>query len=272
MFRPAGDGLNLAANFATLALFACSTGAPRPIDDHVVGSAAPMPPPPAPPTGPYRIQSGEFARGDVQVRVEWPDVPVEARASSGRTACGTAAAPAVAPTTTWGIPDAIVAIDADHGKAAVDPGTRVVLASCALSPRVALAGAAVVVESDSEAPAQLALARAGSASPLVAAAGSGAVAIDLPIAGHAVSVPLAGNALYELSGSAAEPAWLVTATQPYVAVTEASGQVVLRDVPIGSYAVEALVPPRGGQPVRSGHASVTVTANALAEVTVQIGR
>ena len=146
------------------------------------------------------------------------------------------------------------------------------LASCALSPRVALAGAAFVVESDSDAPAQLALARAGSASPLVATAGSGAVAIDLPIAGHAVSAPLAADALYELTGSAAEPAWLATPTQPYVAVTEANGQVVLRDVPIGNYTVEALVPPRGGQPTRTGHASVAVTANALAEVTVQIGR
>src|ERR1700733_4787888 len=91
-------------------LFACGSGAaPHPIADHVAGSAIA----PVAAKGPYRVEPGEFAKGDVQVRVEWPDVPVAARASQSRTRCGTAAAPDVAPTTTWGVPEAIVAIDAD---------------------------------------------------------------------------------------------------------------------------------------------------------------
>src|SRR5262245_34352729 len=43
--------------------------------------------------------------GDAQIRVEWADVPVAARASPGRTPCNTPRAPSVAPTTTWGVPD-----------------------------------------------------------------------------------------------------------------------------------------------------------------------
>ncbi len=264
--RARGTDVNVAW---VVALVACSSGAPRPIDDHTVGSAAIAAP--VRPLGPYRVEPAEFAKGDVQVRVEWPNVPTAARASPGRTACGTARTPAVEPTTTWAIPDAIVAIDVDHGKPAVDPAAHVVLADCALSPRVVLAGAAVVVASEVDAPAQLALTRAGSALPLVASAtGSGALTIALPVAGHGVTVPLAPDTLYALAGSAVDPAWIVTPAQPYTAVTEASGQVVLRDVPVGSYTVEALLPARGDQPARTGRTSVTVTANALAEATVEI--
>jgi hypothetical protein len=255
-------------------VFACGSGAPpHPVADHASGSAI------APAiTTAYRAEPGEFAKGDVQVRVEWPDVPTVARASAGRTRCGTAAAPAVTPTTTWGVPDAIVALDADHGKPIVDPAARVAVADCAIAPRVVVAGAAITVSSAVDHPIALSLARAGDAQPLAAgdaqplAAGSAAqaIAIELPIAGHAVVVPLAAKSLDLLGGSDVEPGWIVAAAQPYVAVTEASGQVVLRDVPAGSFTVEALVPPRAGQPARSGHATVTVTANALAEVTVEV--
>jgi hypothetical protein len=248
------------------ALFACGSGAaPHPVPDHAAGSAIV----PAIPTA-YRAEAGELAKGDVQVRVEWPDVPAAARASLGRTRCGTAAAPDVAPTTTWGVPDAIVAIDADHGKPFVDPAARVAVADCAIAPRVVVAGAAITVASEVDHPLALSLARAGDAQPLAIGPAAPAIAIELPIAGHAVVAPLAATSLELLGGSDVEPAWIVAAAQPYVAVTEASGQVVLRDVPVGSFTVEALVPPRAGQPARSGRATVAVTANALAEVTVQV--
>jgi hypothetical protein len=249
-------------------LFACGSGAaPHPTADHAAGSAIV----PTVPKGPYRAEPGEFAKGDVQVRVEWPDVPTVARASPGRTRCGTAAAPDVAPTTTWGVPDAIVAIDADHGKPPVDPAARVSVADCAIAPRVVVAGAAITVASDVDHPLALSLARAGDAQPLAAgSATAAALVIELPIAGHAVVAPLGAGTLDLLGGSDVEPAWIVAAAQPYVAITEASGQVVLRDVPVGSFTVEALVPPRAGQPARSGRATVAVTANALAEVTVQV--
>ncbi len=247
-------------------LFACGSGAPpHPVADHAPGSAVVV----AIPTA-YRADAGEFAKGDVQVRVEWPDVPTVARAAPGRTRCGTAAAPDVAPTTTWGVPDAIVAIDADHGKPLVDPAARVAVADCAIAPRVVVAGAMITVASEVDHPLVLSLARAGDAQPLATGSPASAIAIDLPIAGHAAVVPLAAKSLELLGGSDVEPAWIVAAAQPYVAITEASGQVVLRDVPVGSFTVEALVPPRAGQPARSGRATVAVTANALAEVTVQV--
>jgi hypothetical protein len=262
--------VNRCALIVLIVLAACSSGAPRSAEDHA-GSAAPPKTAPAPaPVGPYRAETAAFAKGDVQVRVEWPNVPIAARASPGRTACGTASAAAVAPTTTWGIPDAFVAIDVDRGKPLAEPTARVVLADCALSPRAVIAGASLVVASEVDQPASLTIARAGSARPLAPADGSGALPIDLPIAGHAVAVPLAADAIYTLAGSGVEPAWIVTASQPYVAVTEASGQVVLRDVPVGTFQVEALLPARAGQPARFGHASVTVAANALADVTVEL--
>lgn len=247
-------------------VFACGSGAPpHPVADHESGSAI------APAiTTAYRAEPGEFAKGDVQVRVEWPDVPTVARASAGRTRCGTAAAPAVTPTTTWGVPDAIVALDADHGKPIVDPAARITVADCAIAPRVVVAGAAITIASEVDHPIALSLAHAGDAQPLAAGSAAQAIGIELPIAGHAVVAPLAAKSLDLLGGSDVEPAWIVAAAQPYVAVTEASGQVVLRDVPAGSFTVEALVPPRAGQPARSGRATVTVTANALAEVTVEV--
>ncbi|HEY1550778.1 MAG TPA: hypothetical protein VGG28_23270 [Kofleriaceae bacterium] len=247
-------------------LFGCGSGAPpHPVADHAVGSAVA----PAIATA-YRAESGDFAKGDVQVRVEWPDAPTVARASPGRTRCGTASAPDVAPTTTWGVPDAIVAIDADRGKPIVDPAARVVVADCAIAPRVVVAGAAITVASEVDHPLALSLARAGDAQPLEVGSATPAIALDLPISGHALVAPLAAKSLDLLAGSDVEPAWIVTPAQPYVAITEASGQVVLRDVPVGSYTVEALVPPRAGQPARSGRATVAVTANALADVTVQV--
>jgi hypothetical protein len=259
---------------ALILLAACSSGAPRSAEDHAGSAAPPKTVAPPAPVGPYRAEAGAFAKGDVQVRVEWPNVPIAARASPGRTACGTASAAAVAPTTTWGIPDAFVAIDVDRGKPLAEPTARVVLADCALSPRAIVAGASLVVASEVDQPASLAIARAGSARPLAPADGSGALpvqlSIDLPIAGHAVAVPLAADAIYTLAGSDVQPAWIIAASQPYVAVTEASGQVVVRDVPVGTFQVEALLPARAGQPARLGHASVTVAANALADVTVEL--
>jgi hypothetical protein len=242
-------------------LAACSSGKPHAIEDVPAGSASFGSAALTPIShGAYRAESAEFAKGDVQVRVEWKDTPTVARASPGRTSCGTASAPAVAPTTTWGIPDAIVWIDVDHGKPVVDVTPRIVLEHCALVPRVALAGATVVVASAADAPAQLAL-----------QTGSASIPIELPVAGHSVDVPLTAGSTYELGGSAAEPAWIVAAPQPYYAITEASGQVVLRDVPVGTFAVSALVPARGGQAARSGHGTVTVAAGTLMEVTVLLG-
>jgi hypothetical protein len=260
-----------------LAIAACSSGKP-----HVVEDAKSVQPPArdaavVAPTGPYRAVSSEFAKGDVQIRVEWHDVPTVARANEGRTACGTPRAPTVAPTTTWGIPEAIVMIDVDHGKPLAEPDapeSRVVLASCALTPRVVIAGKTLHVASTASEPARLALTRMSSARPLGAAGApdASARAIQLPIAGHEVAVTLEPDSSYVLAGDPkdADAATILVPPTPYYAVTEANGQVVVRDVPVGSYPVVALLPARSGQPARMQRGMVTVVAGGLAETTVDL--
>jgi hypothetical protein len=209
-------------------------------------------------------------KGDVQIRVEWQDVPAAARSSPGRTPCGTARAGAVAPTTTWGIPDVFVVLDL--AGAPPDAVARVALDHCALVPRAIVAGKRLEIASTAEAPDLLALTRRGDLRDVSALVDGMPRPIQLPIAGHTVAVDLDVGGLYELSRAGGDSAWIVAASEPFVAVTEASGQVVLRDVPTGHYAVTAWLPPRAGQPARTGHAEATVAAGALAEVTVDLAK
>ncbi len=211
------------------------------------------------------------AIGDAQIRVEWADVPSAARASPGRTPCNTPRAPSVAPTATWGIPDAVVIVEDARADAAE---ARIVLADCALSPRVAI-GTSLVVESAVDRPASVALAkRAELAKPEAAADGGAPRVLRLPIAGHAVAVALDAGGLYELATAdkAPETAWIAAPPQAgaAVAVTDATGQVVLRGLPAGPHAVTAWLPPRAGQPARLARGTVTVAAGALAELTLRL--
>ena len=264
---------------AALACAACSgrgASKPRVEDAAVVKVAAPAP---VVPTGPYKVDA-TFDKGDVQIRVEWKDVPVEARASSGRTACGTAKAPAVAPTTTWGIPDVVVMIEVNHGKASASASasgsgstvtpSRVVLEKCALSPRVAIVEPPWIVASAMDAPAKVTIAKLGAARPLAApAAAQKAATIILPVAGHEAAAALDSNSITELR-SDDDSAIAVVAPTPYYAVTEANGQVVLKDVPVGTFDVAAWLPARAGQPSRAARGKVTVTTGGLAEVTLAL--
>ena len=65
---------------------------------------------------------------------------------------------------------------------------------------------------------------------------------------------------------------IVSATTPYVAVTEAQGQVVLRDVPVGTHPVRAWLPPRNGGEARTAAGTITVSAGTLADITLDISR
>lgn len=244
--------------------------------------------------------------GDVQLRVEWKDVPVAARASSGRTACGTPRAPAVAPTTTWGIPDVFVMIDAPakpatggaaaSGSATTGSATagsaadtratastvpseaRIALDHCALAPRVALASTTLVLASAADSPAKLALSKS-SLLPFGGTAAAGAAKpVYLPVAGHSVEATLEPRGIYHVQiandGTTfdAEDAWIVAADTPYAAISDASGQAVLRDLPVGTYTATAWLPPRAGQDAKIAHAQVTVTDGGLAEVTLDISK
>ena len=267
-----------------LGLTACSGGTaskPHVIEDARAGSSAVVAPPgtqvPSRSPGPYRVEPGTFAKGDAQIRVEWQAPPIEARASSGRTTCNTAKVPAVAPTTTWGIPDVIVMIDADHGRGfAIAEPQRLVIAQCELAPHVLVVEpmTPLIVASGSTKPERLGYATLEPARPLALppVQGSGAARahpILLPVVGHEVSLSLHPDAITAIEAQE-DVAIVVTPTQPYYAITEANGQVVLRDVPVGTFEVRALLPARGGQVARVARGTVTVIAGGLAEVTLSL--
>ncbi len=239
---------------------ACSSSKPRTAEDAKrappPGDAAVLVPTdamatPRPPTG------------DVQVRVEWTNVPPTARSSPGKTACGTARAPAVAPTTTWGIPDAVVIVDGAPGT----PGeARVRFADCALSPRIAIGGA-LVVDSAADRPTAVKVAQRGELADLRTLTAGVERSIQLPIAGHAVTAPLIVGGIYEITSERGDAAWIVAAQ---AAITDPSGVVLVRDVPPGVHAVRAWIPPRGGEPARHARGELTVVAGDLAELTLQL--
>jgi len=249
---------------ALLTLAACS-GKPRPEeathapvhdDATVLGDAG-------------RAGSDAAARpaiGDLQIRVEWPDVPVAARSSPGRTPCHTPRMPSVVPTTTWGVPDALVIVE---GAAPRTGDAHVTLENCTLLPRIA-AGGTLAITSAVDRSAKLVLRKRGAVASLGTLAAGDPVPVMLPIAGHTVTTALDPGAIYSLETDAADPEVTFIAAVPSGYVTEASGQVIIRDLAIGTHAVTAWLPPRAGQPARTGRGTATVTAGDLVELTVTL--
>ena len=248
--------------FLATALVACSSKQPPRVDD----AATVAPARDAMPVPDATAGSGSAgSSGEVAIRIEWKNVPSAMRASPGRTPCNTPRAAAVAPTTTWGVPDVLVLVE---GAPPVAHEARITLADCALSPRLAI-GTSFVLESAVDRPAKLALSRRGEASKLPAVAAGEARTILMPIAGHAVTLPLDPDGVYQLGTDGKDPelAWLVVASG---AITDASGLATIRNVPLGAHAVTAWLPPRGGQPARKATGKVTVVANDLAELTLEL--
>jgi hypothetical protein len=261
----------VAALAAVTVLGACG-GKPRPEEaarPPVVGDAAPGDAAPGDATPGDAATPGPPARGatgDLQVRVEWPDVPVAARSSPGRTPCGTPRASSVAPTTTWSIPDALVVVEGAPSSAP-PPTARVTLADCALTPRIAV-GAALAITSAVDRPARLVLRKRGALDRLTAGE---PVPVQLPIAGHTVTAALDADAIYSLETDAPDPEVTFVAAVPGQ-VTDATGHALIRDLPTGPHAVTAWLPPRAGQPARIGHGTATITAGELTELTVALAR
>jgi hypothetical protein len=208
------------------------------------------------------IDAAPPATGDVLVRVEWKAVPAAVRASPGRTPCNTPRAPSVAPTTTWGIPDVLVLVD---GVVAKPSDARIVIADCAFAPRVA-AGSTLVVESAVDRPTAVTLTKRGAIGDPAALAGGDARAIQLPITGHQASIALDPGALYELALDA-ESAWVAAG---FAAVTEASGTVLLEDLPVGTHRITAWLPPRAGQSARIAKGEATIIPAGQVELTLQL--
>jgi len=249
-----------------LAIAACSSKRPPRVDDAATATPRDGTPPVDTGSAAGSGSSGSTATsGEVAIRIEWKNVPAAMRASPGRTPCNTPRAPSVAPTTTWGIPDVLVLVE---GAPPITHEARITLADCALSPRLAI-GTSFVVESAVDRPAKLALSRRADAGKLPVVTAGTPSAIQLPIAGHAVTLPLETNGVYQLATDGKDPelAWLVVASG---AITDASGLATIRNVPLGAHAVTAWLPPRGGQPARKATGKVTVVANDLAELTLEL--
>lgn len=254
---------------ALLLCCACSSTKPRTGDDApraphpvAIDAAAPAAPaidaPARPPANP------DAKTGDLQIRVEWKDVPIPMRASPGKTACHTPRAPVVAPTTTWGVPDVLLVVE---GATLPSREARLVLADCALSPRIVTATTSAILESASERPEKLAWTKRGEVASLAKLEPGKPAAIRLPIAGHEVALPLDANGLYELAIDG-ETAWVVASTS--AGVTEPNGALLVRDLAPGTYPVTAWLPPRAGAPAKIAKGTVDVVAGDLAEITLTL--
>ncbi len=249
--------------FAIAAIAACS-GKPRPEeamhvpahDDAAIGDGRSSP----------DARAARPATGDLQIRLEWPDVPVAARSSPGRTPCNTPRTPSVAPTTTWGVPDALVIV---AGAAPPLAGAHITLADCTLTPRLAVGGT-LAITSAVDRPAKLVLRKRGTVANLEQLAGGEPASVMLPIAGHTVTTALEPAAIYSLETNAAEPEVAFVVSVPGGYVTEASGQVIAHDLAVGSHAVIAWLPPRAGQPARLGRGTATVVSGELTELTITL--
>jgi hypothetical protein len=245
-----------------LLLAACSGSKPRTADD-----ASHLPrPADAALIDAIAIDAAPVANGktgDLQVRVEWKDVPIPMRASPGRTSCKTPRAPAVAPTTTWGIPDVLVVVEnavIPHAPA------RIVLADCAFAPRL-VAGSAVVLESAVDRPTKVTFAKRGTVAAIDKLDAGKPMAIQLPITGHAVTLPADDGGLYELAFES-ESAWVVASSA--AGVTEPNGALLVKDLAPGKYSVTAWLPPRSGAPAKIAKGTAEVAAGDLAELVLEL--
>lgn len=255
-----------------VAVGACSGNKAKAIED---AKSAPKPSvDAAPPVAPavvhgYRVDT-TVKTGDVKVMVEWKDVPQPLRAPGPPTTCGTPRVPALAPTTMWGVPDVLLVVDVDHGKAYAPGAPRLVLEECDFSPRVLVAGPTLDVASAMLEPVAVSITEL--AKPLGGAAitASKPRPIQLPIAGHEVQVALEPDTVYAIAFGTDDVAAVVSATTPYVAVTDSSGGATLRDVPVGTHPVRAYLPARNGGEAKTVAGTITVTAGALAEITLDL--
>ena len=216
----------------------------------------------------------------LEVHVEWASAPPAMRTRPGVTACGTPRAPRVQVHTLGGVAGALVVVDIDAGRAldAAAPTPDVVVAGCAIGPRLVVqprVPADVVVRSNDLRRQVVTLREVGAST----GAGLGALALDdgagpsvtLPWAGAAVQRALAGPTVLRaaLVGAEGDAAWVVATGTPYAGVTDETGVVRLGDAPAGTFAVTAWLPPAAGQAARLARGMVSVVAGAPATLTLR---
>jgi hypothetical protein len=204
--------------------------------------------------------------GDLVVTVEWKDVPVPARASPGRTSCGTPRLASVAPTTTWGIPDVVVFVDPAATTTVSTGDAHIIAGDCSITPRVVV-GDHLIVTSAARAPIVLGLVDAG-LEPETKHAAPPAAMMQLPIAGHEVTRTLDAG-IYQLKADTGDATWIVAKANALV--SDAAGLASFHDLPAGPHTMVAWLPARGDQPAKLVTAKTTVTGGAPVELTIDLG-
>jgi len=280
-----------------IALVACSSNKPKHIEDaghgagtasgssgtgSSVGSSSGSSTDAAPPAA--------QTTGDVQIRVEWPTMPLSARVSPGASACGTPLVAQVAPTTTWGIPDVVVFVDgapSSNASSAPAPApptgsraggtvprrvdatdTRVVVDRCTVMPRIAI-GSSLAIASAATQPLKVSFVKRFASIDPTRLQKAAMIPFALPIAGHEVVTVLDDDFIYRVApdGKDVDDGWIVAATS---FITDPTGVALIKDVPPGKHAVHVWLPPRGGQPARSAKGEVTVEVGDLADLTLTL--
>ncbi len=251
----------------------------------VAPTASTTPTTPSIPDGaaaPYRLArlgAGDLVvdGGTIAVTVTWPDAPAAVRASPGVTACSTPRRPRATIGALHGVAGVVVVLDgvaAGKRPPAATP-LRLTVRDCALEPAVAVlprTGGSLEVQAQDDAGHAIAITDLGPALVGAAAAGERMVTrARLPVWGHTVALPLpaAGVRRVQLDG-AADAAHVVVTDQPYAAVTGEDGAAALEQVPAGTYAVVAWLPPAAGQPAITARGEVTVVAGDRVELTLRL--
>jgi hypothetical protein len=96
---------------------------------------------------------------------------------------------------------------------------------------------------------------------------------QLPVMGHTVTVPLDEPGAYRVSADGADEdaAWVLVPPHAYAGITDDRGELSMRAVPPGTYALVAWLPPAAGMPEERAVANITVKPGTDADVTLAFG-
>lgn len=247
-------------------------------------AAAPGPVTPDGAAAPYRLAAlgaddVVVGGGTVAVTVIWPDAPPAVRVSPGVTTCATPRPPRATIGALHGVAGAVVIIEGVAAGKRPPPAApaRLTVRDCAIAPRIAIQpriGATLEVQAQDDVDRAIAIAELGLAwtDASGATGASGATRARLAGWGHTVSLPLAAAGVRRIEADGvADPAHVVVTDQPYAAVTGDDGAVALDQVPAGTHAVVAWLPPAADQPAQVARGQVTVVAGDKVDITLRLG-
>lgn len=250
-------------------------------------AAAPGPVTPDGAAAPYRLAAlgaddAVVGAGTVAVTVIWPDAPPAVRASPGVTPCATPRPPRATIGALHGVAGAVVMIEGVVAGKRPPPAApvRLTVRDCAIAPRIAIQpriGATLEVQAQDDVDRAIAIGELGPAWTAAPAAAEAAGAQGVTRArlagwGHTVSLPLAAAGVRRIEADGvADAAHVVVTDQPYAAVTGDDGAVALDQVPAGTHAVVAWLPPAADQPAQVARGQVTVVAGDKVDITLRLG-